>query len=288
MARIIIKLLLLLTVTQANGQRVLFHNNNWVAASGYDVDAEAFFLAAGITDVTEKSATSQLVTDLKAASIWTKFQAIYPMVGGTAVTHKWNLKDPRDLNAAFRLTFSGTWTHSSTGALPNGTTGYASTFYIPSVNGTASSLALNYYSRTNQTACDCVEIGSYDAGSPFFPDMMYVKYIGNVMYGTIDNAGAPSGTVTDSRGFFTASRISTTSCSIYKNGSSVGITTASQVSRPSNLQITLGALNQNSVIQAFSAKECAFASIGTGLTGAEVTALYTAVQAFETTLSRQL
>ena len=30
-------------------------------------------------------------------------KAIYPFVGGTATTHKFNLKDPADINAAFRL-----------------------------------------------------------------------------------------------------------------------------------------------------------------------------------------
>lgn len=32
--------------------------------------------------------------------------AVYPFIGGTASTHKFNLKDPRDLDVAFRLTFS--------------------------------------------------------------------------------------------------------------------------------------------------------------------------------------
>jgi hypothetical protein len=35
--------------------------------------------------------------------IWRKTHAIYPLLGGTASAHKFNLKDPRDLNAAYRL-----------------------------------------------------------------------------------------------------------------------------------------------------------------------------------------
>ena len=86
-----------------------------------DVDAQAFITATGITDATQITAVNNLVLGLKGNNIWTKMKAIYPMVGGTATTHKFNLKNPLDTDAAFRLVFSGGWTHSANGALPNGT-----------------------------------------------------------------------------------------------------------------------------------------------------------------------
>lgn len=96
--------------------------------SSYDTDAQAFITATAITDTTQKNAINDLVLDLKGAGIWTKMKALYPMVGGTASSHKFNLKDPRDLDAAFRLTFYGGVTHSSSGVLGNGVDGYADTF----------------------------------------------------------------------------------------------------------------------------------------------------------------
>ena len=79
----------------------------------YDPDAQAFFTAestAGVTlTTTQKTAVNNLVVNLKAANIWTKFKAIYPIVGGTATAHKFNLKNPADTNAAFRLAFTGGW-----------------------------------------------------------------------------------------------------------------------------------------------------------------------------------
>jgi hypothetical protein len=72
-----------------------------------DPDVLAFVAASGVTDNTQKSAVNTLVTSLKEYSVWTKLNAIYPFVGGTATTHKWNLKDPRDLDAAYRLEFFG-------------------------------------------------------------------------------------------------------------------------------------------------------------------------------------
>ena len=69
---------------------------------GIDTDAQAFITATGITDNTQKNSINQLVLDLKSYGVWSKIKAIYPFVGGTATTHKFNLKDPRDLDAAYR------------------------------------------------------------------------------------------------------------------------------------------------------------------------------------------
>ena len=49
------------------------------------------------------------------------------MVGGTATTTKWNLKDPRDSDAAYRLIFKGTPVYASTGVLFPTTADYADT-----------------------------------------------------------------------------------------------------------------------------------------------------------------
>ena len=58
---------------------------------GTDPDAQAFITATGISG-TNATATNQLVLDLKSANIWTKMKAVYPMVGGTSTTCKFNLK----------------------------------------------------------------------------------------------------------------------------------------------------------------------------------------------------
>jgi hypothetical protein len=94
-----------------------------------DPDAQAFITAAGITNTTQQNAIDNLVVGLKADSLWTTMQALYPFVGGTASSHKYNLKDPRDLDVAYRLAFFGGWTHDANGVTPNGTNAYADTFY---------------------------------------------------------------------------------------------------------------------------------------------------------------
>ena len=118
------------------GNSMFLATNGILARSsgGVDPDAQAFITAAGITDPTQQSAINTLVTDLKGYNIWTKFKAIYPIVGGSASSHKFNLKDPRDLDAAFRLNYAIGVNHSSNGMVSNGTSGYADTFLRPATH----------------------------------------------------------------------------------------------------------------------------------------------------------
>jgi hypothetical protein len=80
----------------------------------------------------ERFYVNYIVTNLKNYGIWYKCKAIYGFVGGTAASDKWNWKDMRDLDAAFRLTYSGTITHSNNGIQGDGSTGYVNTHLIPS------------------------------------------------------------------------------------------------------------------------------------------------------------
>lgn len=121
-------------------QMLIFHPKKVGKSGGvaptppsYDSDAQAFFTAVeGGGDsltTTEKDATNQLVLDLKAASLFNVFDAFYPFVGGTATAHKWNLLDPQDTDAAYRMTFLGGMTHSSTGIRGNGTNSVGNTHW---------------------------------------------------------------------------------------------------------------------------------------------------------------
>jgi hypothetical protein len=114
----------------------------------FDSDAVAFISAAGITNDIQKTAINFLVVYTKIIGVWTKISALYPFVGGTASSHKWNLKTPLDTDAAFRLNFVGGWTHSSLGVQANGTTGYADTFFIPSAHLTANTGMMGVYTST--------------------------------------------------------------------------------------------------------------------------------------------
>jgi hypothetical protein len=246
-----------------------------------DPDAQAFITAASITDPTQQSAINQLVVDLKGYSIWTKFDAIYPMVGGGATAHSYNLKN----TANFQLTFSGGWTHSSTGAKPNGTNAFANTNYKRFVNGSQNSGHLSYYSRTNATASQ-IEIGAVGTGNTY--DLLQIRTSATTYYFINNNpAYITSAADSDSRAFYVANRQALNDIDGWRNGTKV-VNDTGLSATPPNFNCYLGALNNQGVTTNYSTKECAFASIGQGLTDTEAANFYTAVQAFQTTLGRSI
>jgi len=253
-------------------------------SSGYTNETNAFINNGGITDATQISAVNTLVTTLKTAGVWSKMKAVYPMVGGTVLSHKFNLVNPVDTDAAYRLVFNGGWVHSATGALPNGSNAYADTKLIPLNNIAIGSIHSSYYSRTNVERTS-IEIGTWQ-GAGYHYTNLQLRNIGNISLATIQQTTGtyPYFTDTNSLGLYIGSRISS-SINIYKNGSLRSTTTWGATGN-SDISFYIGNTHGNT--QYYSNRECAFASIGDGLTDAEVLAYYNAVQAFQTTLNRQV
>ena len=195
---------------------------------------------------------------------------------------KFNLKDPRDLDAAYRLVFNGGWTFDKTGATPNGTNGYADTKFNPSLNGQLNSAHLSYYSRTNNSTNNQIEIG---ANAP--AHFLCYRFDSSFAYHGINSLDTPSTPFTPSTGLFVGSRINSTTGKFYTNGSLALTDNKASTSRP-NQNISLGALNNNGTQAYFTTKQSAFATIGDGLSDTEAANLYIAVQAFQTSLSRQV
>jgi len=256
-----------------------------------DPDAQAFIEAAIIENTTQANAVNTLVIGMKAQGLWTRMKAIYPMVGGTASAHKFNLKNPLDTNAAFRLQFFGSWTHSSTGALPIfGTNAYANTFLNPTTSLT-SSLGLSYYSRTNaNTALDQVDIGAITGLNYFYLTTQYnVTGLVNRFFGRCTSSSVAVNTANaDARGYYYLGKTGngTNLLKSFKNGVLQDTQTGAGVN-PNNT-VFVGAANDSGTTLYYTNRECAFATISDGLTDAEATNCYTLVQQFQTTLGRQV
>jgi hypothetical protein len=253
--------------------------------ASFDADAVAFFgrvtTAGGTLSATEKAAVNTLVVDMKAAGIWSAMKAIYPMVGASAAACAQNLK-----SASFTGTFTSGWTFASTGVTPNGTSAYFNTTLVPSTNiSSQNSNHLSFYSRSSQIASAAMgEIGSY-AGTSYFHS--HIRYAGDLYYMLL--AAGSVGTVSNntSLGFFNGSRINSTNVNHLRNGVSLGNPLITSVAMNS-YSISIGAINNAGTIGNYSTKECAFSSIGDGLDATQASNFYTAVQAFQTTLSRQV
>ncbi len=250
----------------------------------YDPDAQAFFNATGITNTVQMNAVNQLVIDLKGYNIWTKCIAIYPYVGGTATTHKFNLKNPLDTNAAFRIVWNGGVTHSSLGIIGNGTNGYGNTNIQHSTQISRNNAHLSVWSRTDiQTAIPDMGIDDSLNNIGF---LITTRNTSNLASYKINDNTASTASNTNSTGFYINSRTASNSKKLYKNGSAIStLTTASlAATSPANIPV-LGRTNYNGM-NGYVAKNHSFTSVGTGLTDTEAANFYTAVLAFQTALGR--
>jgi hypothetical protein len=189
---------------------------------------------------------------------------------------KYNLVNPVDSDAAFRLVFNGGWTHSSNGATPNGVNGYADTKLNAGVELNGTSAHASLYPRTSL-------VGGYGIQGDFTSRMDIINF-GGVLYSAIGTTGQTSYTGTYS-GLIVGSRTSSTSNKLYVGGTLRDTKTTSSTANFQNTNYWLGACNLNTF---YSSNQTAFASIGDGLTDTEAANLYTAVQAFQTALSRQV
>lgn len=250
-------------------------------ASAYTARTTAFIAATGISDTTIINALNTMDLSLISAGLDTKMKALYPFVGGTASTHKYNFMDARDLDAAFRLTFNGGVTHSSTGVLSNGINGYANTHINAATSLTINSVHYSFYSRTN-TSGVFVELGNILGAYS-----NHLRIAANV---TIDvpYVIVPFTTTSDSRGFWMGNKTSSTYRSAIRNGVTQNFDTTNISATLNALEMFLLCRNDNGTAAYFTNRECAFSSFGDGLTNTEAANLYTAVQNFNTTLLRNV
>jgi len=247
-----------------------------------DPDASAFLTAAGITSPTITSAINTLVLSFKSAGVWTKMRAIYPLVGGTATTHKFNLKDPRDLNAAYRLQFFGGVTHDSNGITSNGTNAYADTFLNDLTHLTNTNKSISMYIRNVLTVGSPMGIINSRGvvSNRFYPEFLGLDY------STLGLAQSGRSIAGPQKGFFTLSKSVSGSFKYYRPGTAAITVSGTNQSNLNANYYLLGSNNMGTT--EYSLANLAFASIQESLNDTEEANFRTAIIAFETTLSRNV
>jgi hypothetical protein len=248
-------------------------------AFAFDSDAVLFFdritAAGGTLTQTEKEATSQLVIDMKASGIWSTMFAVYPMVGSSSAACAQNLK-----NTSYVGTFGGSWTFASTGVTGNGTNTYMDTKFNTSnfnFNGQISA-----YTRTIQTVLTAKtligDINNSDGTTSLISESSSMTAAIRSTFGSRNNT-----LLGNRRGLWMATRTGTTLKTFY-NGVQSGTSTTTTSNNGFGL-IYLGASGTG----IFNSNlEFSLATIGDGLTDTQASDFYTAVQAFQTTLGRQV
>ena len=251
-----------------------------------DPDALAFINAAVISSVVQQNAINQLVLNLKGKGLWTKMNAIYPFIGGTASTHKFNLKNPLDTNAAYRIVFNGGWTHSSTGAAANGTNAYADTYFnLQSLVQNDAHMSLYQTNNYAPPGGASIDIGAFREGPPEGGAFIATEVVTNLSRGRMF-LNALDYTSSDNRGYYIVKSDATDTKYYINNVNQSTIANSGNFPLESK-NIYIGALNTAGASY-FAAGLYAFASLGSGLTNTQATDLYTVVQTYQTALSRQI
>jgi hypothetical protein len=253
------------------------------ASFGFDVDALAFFArvttAGGTLSPTEQLAIDTLVRQMKLDGIWTKMKAIYPMVGASDAACKQNLK-----SSSFTGTFNGGWTFASSGIQGNGTNAYMDTGFNSSIEVDLNSHAYGIYLPNNYSSGTLFqELGAY--GPEDYGTILYSNF-GGLSYNRI-HSNEWNGIYNTGNGFTLATRTASNITRNFLNGVfKIASTLASTSASAYNYYI--GARGNNGSGILFSPKLISFVFLSDGLTDEEAGYLYNAVQAFQTTLSRQV
>jgi hypothetical protein len=229
---------------------------------------------------------SDLFVSQKDFQIYDKNKAFYPLAGGTAGAHKFNGKDPRDLNAAFRLNFVGSPTHSANGVQGNGSTTYAESFIFTNTNINTNNNSFFLYSNDNaqEPTGTNSEFGfriSENISGLFnslrtSTNVHVVRNMGDATAFQVSN--------TNGIGFFGINRIVNTEFIQYTNG--IFTTRASSSITFPNLMVYVFGRNIGGTSFNSSIRRQAFFSWGDGLTNSEITMYNNLVVSFQTALGR--
>lgn len=259
------------------------------AGLSYDADALAYFNATGLTDITKKAAINSYIVGLKADSLWagTKLRALYIFPGNTATINKYNLKDPQDTDAAFRLLYNSVnFTHGTNGvAVTNSSTAdFIDTRLNPSTvypTYAFSYGALNHViPSVNNTGG--VYFGGNAGGSTLFNMRRGTSATEQVTFADGNSRTSTGITLLE---FWACSHNGTTA-QVYKDGVATGGTISVTTGSRPNQNMYLMRQNNNGSPQGTSLLTMKFAFWGDFLTATEIGNLHTRTAALQAALGR--
>lgn len=265
-----------------------------------DQDAINFLDTVQEKNTTVRSGINTFVKNLKSDGLWDKMSGVYPLVGETSY-YGYNLKDPRNSDDAYRLTFSTVDTTLDNGVIWfNAEHDYANTHFNPSTNLTGTPVhisVLNILDQSSATAdIGCIETDRFShprlavlldySGGTLTNDALFQFYNPNNTQIVVESV--------NSKAFYVASRTSSSSAflSLFNTSETPTKTNTSTFSEGSsaapNLDIFIGAANiagspeQN----ADADRQYGFLSIGDGLSSSESVALYNSVKTLHSDIGR--
>jgi len=224
---------------------------------------------------------NRVIVTLREQGIWVKLDCLYLLAANDSASALINWKSPGTFNAS--EVSSPTFT-ADRGFTGNGTSSYLDTNFKPST-ATSPQFVQNsghfgVWPRTNQQE-NSADIGCNDPGSA--DGGIFPRSTSDVFFYGVNDGFGDSVSNANSSGFFVASRTGASSLAAYRNGASLATSATSSTG--------VGAANvivcarDGGGFQASTRQEAA-ASIGSGLTSAEVSAFYVALLAYMQAVGR--
>jgi hypothetical protein len=248
----------------------------------------------------EVDAVNNLVWSMVGSGLWDKMQVVYPCIGNSttgANSFKWNLKDISTKN----LVFTGAWTFASTGMQVSTRSSaiFANTGYNSLTDQQFQNVHMGIYIRNFSTGSP--NLGGAIAGyyrsntsGGVGGTMISPGAALNTAYGWCQNLGTSSGILSTSGisgGLLTVTRSASIPNGLHTlNGLQRvgGALAAGGNTEIFSINFYLGRANVVAATVTVDPQEFAFASIGRGFTRTDIQNYYSIVQAFQTTLGRQV
>jgi len=261
-----------------------YHSILNVLGASFDPSSQAFFDATGITDETQQTAVNDLVVGLKNDGIWDKMKIIYPFVGGTDVTHSYNLKD----TTVAQITWTTGVTHTSDGVDgANSGTGHGDTGITPSALGLGrDDTSFGFYTQDGWVINQQFPLGVFSGNSSI--SLYKAGGTPGTLYPMIHDALGPNFTApTPLSGFHQLSRTQSTEVNYKKDDSTIQDISSVSAALPSQTR-NLWVLAGNGYTNAGYGATTSLIYFGLGLTDTQLNNMNTLVTAYQTALSRQV
>jgi hypothetical protein len=248
-----------------------------ISDSGATIFLNAVITTGGTLNETISAATQQLFYSLRNDGILDKLDTMYPIIGGVANSHALNALSV----GTYYGTFNGGWTHSVSGATPNGINAYISVGYNPNSNGNDVSLG----GYTNEPGYTGTLLGGYDGVTDLYQVRLNTPSGQANLQASSTLASATNKTLSITQGFIAVARRDNTTLDYVQNSSAF---TSTETYAPVNANIFIGARYANGGVDSYGNKRIAFIFEGKKLTASELQTLYSRVQTFQTSLGRQV
>ena len=252
-----------------------------IAQTPLDGDAARFLQVTGVTGQNEVFALNTLVQKLKYANLWARYQIIYPFLGTTSTTQKFNLKNPQDTNGAYRITFVNGGTFNASGYTSDGVNDYGNTNLIgTSIGAGLNDFSISYYIK-NAPADDGFDFGTRNNTNWLAGNFRTAT---NLMSGRAYNNTVTTLANPHTTGLYSISRSNSANFFMGVNNTT---TTGTQTStgRPA-FNLLFGGYNDFGTPGQFSNRNFQFFAVGNSITSAEHTTLWNIVAEYQSNLNR--